>query len=201
MLKNLSLFAITPLLFACTASTPEKISNLCDIFREKDDWYDEAKESTEKWGVPIHVTMAIMHQESHFVADAKPPRTYLLGFIPWSRVSTAYGYAQALDGTWEHYLNSTDAWGEDRDDFADASHFIGWYCSTSYQKLGISKWDAKNQYLAYHEGMSGFRKKSYLKKPWLNKVATKVGKKSTLFHTQLTGCREELETTSWWVFW
>ncbi|MCK5831136.1 MAG: hypothetical protein KAH20_12640 [Methylococcales bacterium] len=192
--------AILFFLCSCTASTPKRINNICDIFKEKDDWYDDAKESAKKWGVPIHVTMAIMHQESHFVADAKPPRRWILGIIPWSRPSSAYGYAQALDGTWQKYLNQNDSWGEDRDDFSDASDFIGWYCTISHRKLGISKTDTKNLYLAYHEGYAGYSRKSYLKKRWLKKVAKKVNRKSKQYQRQLLSCKEELESTGWF-FW
>ena len=193
------LFFLIPLLSACVASTPKMTNDICEVFREKDDWYDDAKESFEKWGVPIHVTMAIMHQESRFVADAKPPRTRFLGFIPWSRSSSAYGYAQAIDETWQNYLKSTDSWGNDRDDFADASDFIGWYCSISHRKLGISRRNARKLYLAYHEGHVGYRRKSYLKKAWLQKVATRVYRKSKQFQRQLLTCQKELENTGW--FW
>ena len=120
------------LLPACTATPPKNTQNICSIFLEKDDWYIQAKDAYEKWGIPINVTMAIMHQESRFVADAQPPRPWLLGIIPWFRSSSAYGYAQAKDGTWDDYLkNSQSIWSADRDEFADACDFIGWYCSIS----------------------------------------------------------------------
>jgi len=188
------------ILTACTASQPRNTDNVCEIFREKDDWYDESKQTAKKWGVPIHVQMAIMHQESHFVSDAKPPRTTLLGFIPWSRVSSAYGYAQVLDGTWDRYLKETGVWGADRDEFEDASDFIGWYTNISYKQLGISKWNAAQQYLAYHEGHGGFKRRSYLKKPWLVKVSKKVSRRASRFNKQLKSCKKELEATGWW-FW
>lgn len=200
MYRHFSYLIILLFLCSCTASTPKKINNICDIFKEKDDWYDDAKESAKRWGVPIHVMMAIMHQESHFIADAKPPRNKVLGFIPWSRPSTAFGYAQAVNGTWENYLNSTDSWGGDRDDFEDASDFIGWYCAISHKKLGISRKDTKNLYLAYHEGYRGYSRKSYLKKPWLTPVAKKVHRKAKQYQRQLISCKEELESTGWF-FW
>lgn len=181
---------ITSLCFlaSCTSLAPKNTDNICSVFREKDDWYQHAQHTFKRWGIPIPVQMAIMHQESHFVADAQPPRTWLLGFIPWTRPSSAYGYAQALDGTWEQYLTSTDKWDADRDEFADAADFIGWYCDISATRLGVSKWDAKNLYLAYHEGHGGFQRKSYLSKPWLVRVANKVSKRANIFQGQLTGC-------------
>ncbi len=60
-----------------------------EIFREKSGWYDDAKDMEKEWGTPIHVAMAIIKQESSFRHDAKPPKDYVLGFIPWGRVSSA----------------------------------------------------------------------------------------------------------------
>ncbi len=176
-------------LSACTAMPPRNSDNLCATFKEKDDWYDDTQHSYKKWGIPIPVQMAIMHQESHFVADAKPPRIWLLGFIPWFRPSSAYGYAQALDQTWQDYIDKTGSWMADREDFGDASDFIGWYCAVSHNQLGIATGDAKNLYLAYHEGNAGYRRKTYLNKSGLTRVAEKVANRARLFKSQLEGCK------------
>lgn len=196
MKKHLILLSLATLA-SCTAFPPKNSENICSTFREKDDWYDEAKSSYEKWGVPIHIQMAIMHQESHFVADAEPPRPWLLGFIPLPRESSAYGYAQAKDETWDDYLAKAGGWGADRDEFADATDFIGWYCSVSHNRLGISKLDAKNLYLAYHEGHGGYQRKSYLKKAGLVQIANKVAKRANLFQRQLGECQRDLENKGW----
>ena len=176
-------------LVACTAVTPRNGDNICATFKENEDWYDDAKESYQKWGVPVSVQMAIMHQESHFVADARPPRVWLLGIIPWFRPSSAYGYAQAVDGTWDDYLDEAGGWGADRDDFADSADFIGWYVNTSHTKLGISKWDAKNLYLAYHEGNQGYLHKTYARNALLKRTADKVENRAKLFQRQLSTCK------------
>ncbi|HIF54798.1 MAG: transglycosylase SLT domain-containing protein [Methylococcales bacterium] len=197
MPRNILVFCFSLYLCACTATTPRQVNNICEIFSEKDDWYSEVKQAYDNWGVPIHVIMAIIHQESHFVADAQPPRPWLLGIIPWFRSSSAYGYAQAQEGTWRDYLNQGGRWGADRDNFADASDFVGWYCDNSHQQLGISKWDTQKLYLAYHEGNGGYKRRSYAKKPWLIKVARKVKHKSQLFQTQLSTCQQQLESSGW----
>jgi len=51
--------------------------------------------------------MAIIRQESSFQADAQPPRSRILWIIPGPRPSSAYGYSQALDGTWDWYRQAT----------------------------------------------------------------------------------------------
>ncbi len=175
-------------LSGCASTPPKNTDNICSTFHEKEEWYANALQTYRRWGVPIAVQMAIMHQESHFVADAKPPMDWLLGIIPLGRVSSAYGYAQALDGTWDNYLDSVGNWGADRDEFADATDFIGWYCHVSNTKLGIPKSDAKNLYLAYHEGFGGYKRKTYLQKAWLQRVANKVASRAKIFQSQLSEC-------------
>ena len=197
----LKIFIIINLLFlvSCSNTPPKNIDNICDIFEEKDDWYDDSKDSFERWGVPIQVQMAIIHQESSFKHDAETEMEYFLWIIPIGRKSSAYGYAQVKDETWDWYIKSTHNWGADRDDFEDATDFIGWYGKMTYDKYKVSKWDAKNQYLAYHEGHGGFNRKTYNKKPWLIKVAAKVDKNARKYAGQLKVCEDELNS-GWW-FW
>ncbi|MBF0612642.1 MAG: transglycosylase SLT domain-containing protein [Magnetococcales bacterium] len=190
------------LLSGCATVPPSRIEDACVIFQEKSDWYDYAKKSQDKWGVPVSLQLAIIHQESHFKYDAKPPRDKLFWFIPWTRASSAFGYAQVKDETWEWYLQKTGRKNADRDDFEDVVDFIGWYGQTSQQLLGIRKDDAYSQYLAYHEGHNGFREGNHLKKRWLIKVAEKVNQMAVQYQEQLVRCRDKLERRwRFWPFW
>ena len=141
----------------------------------------------------MHIPLAFMYQESTFRAKAKPPRRKLLGFIPWRRLSSAYGYAQVLDGTWEQYLRNTGEYWRVRHDFADATDFIHWYILQAVKTNGISTSDARNLYLNYHEGPTGFARKSYTKKPWLVKTATNVQLRSQTFREQYQRCEASLK--------
>ncbi|BDX07533.1 hypothetical protein MACH26_30540 [Planctobacterium marinum] len=184
---------------SCSTTPPKNKHNLCEIFEEKDDWYDAAADMRDKWGVPIHVPMAMMYQESSFRDDARPPRDYIFfGLIPWGRVSSAYGYSQAKTPTWADYVRETGNSGADRDDFEDAIDFMGWFISKTYKINGISKWDAYAQYLNYHEGWGGYKRKTYLKKQWLIAVSKKVKARSLTYAKQLKTCEEDLK--SGWFF-
>ncbi len=196
-LKFLTGALLTIFLSSCSTFRPANVNNMCDVLSDED-WYQAALDSQEKWGTPIHVQLAIMHQESKFKHDAQPPRKWYLGFIPGPRPSNAYGFAQALESTWDTYIKSTGNSGADRDDFDDAMDFIGWYTATSHRKLGISKWETKDQYLAYHEGWGGYQRKTYLQKTWLVKVAEKVHKQSLQFSQQYKQCRRQLESNRGW---
>ena len=194
----ISFIAALTFVSGCSTSPPDNINSSCDIFEDKDDWYDDAVDSYERWGVPIHVQLAIVHQESRFKHDAKTEMEYFLWVIPIGRKSSAYGYAQVKDDTWDWYRNKTRNWGADRDDFDDAVDFIGWYGKMSYDTLGISKWDAYNQYLAYHEGHGGYKRKTYNSKPWLINVAKKVDKRARLYRAQLATCEDDLNSGWFW---
>jgi len=123
-------------LAGCSVSPPKNPDDLCAIFFEKDDWYDAAVDMNDKYGVPIHVPMAMMYQESSFKAQALPPKDYILfGLIPWGRVSSAYGFSQAKTMTWDDYIKATGNSGADRDDFADAIDFMGWFISQSHRRM------------------------------------------------------------------
>jgi hypothetical protein len=187
-------------LVACSVTPPpQNSSDLCEIFFEKRDWYDAAKDMSEKWGVPIHVPMSMMYQESSFKAKARPPKDYLFfGLIPWGHISTAYGYSQAKTPTWEDYIRETDNSWADRTDFDDAIDFMGWFIAKTHKINGVSKWDAEKQYLNYHEGWGGYKRGSYHKKAWLKKVAKTVHYRSLSYATQLKGCEEELSEGWFW---
>ncbi len=188
----LSLILITSL-YGCSASPPQNPQNLCEVFQEKSRWYKYAKSASERWGASIPVSMAIMYQESGFAQFAKPPRKKLLWIIPGPRASDAFGYAQALNSTWEWYLKESGREVASRNSFADAVDFIGWYNHKSGTLVKISNHDAYNLYLAYHEGQGGYKRGSYRKKQWLIAVARKVATRAANYQRQLEQCSKQLE--------
>jgi hypothetical protein len=170
-------------------SAPKQLDDACAIVRERPQYLRAMQATERRWGIPVHVQMATIHQESKFVGNARTPHTFALGVIPMGRQSTAYGYSQALNATWEEYQGSAGGRRSKRDDIRDATDFMGWYMDQSTQRLGIAKTDAEAQYLAYHEGRTGYANQSYLAKPWLVEVAARVGARSEMYREQLQYCR------------
>ncbi len=190
-----TLLLCAALLAAC-ATPPDNPGNICAIFEEKRHWYKAAKRSEKRWGVPIALQLAILRVESSFDNNARPKRDWFL-FVPLGRPSSAYGYAQAVDGTWEQYKRATGRRGADRDDFRDAVDFVGWYVNRSSRELGISKSDAYAQYLAYHEGIGGYKRRSYRNKSGVRQTARRVQRQTSSYARQLRGCRRDLERGGW----
>lgn len=193
-----SVACLISLLVACAPAPPNKPLDICAVFRQYPSWYRAAHATERHWGVPVSVQMAIMHAESHFHADAKPARGKILWVIPWARPSTAEGYAQAENGTWHLYLKETQRSRASRSSFAAASDFIGWYGARIHHKLGISRRDPYTLYLAYHEGIGGYRRRTYVHKPWLKKLAYRVSATAARYRHQLIGCEHSLPRHRWW---
>ncbi len=182
----------------CASKPPRNPDNICHIFEEKPGWYKAAKRAEKKWGAPLQVPMAMMYQESRFNSKARPPRNYLLGFIPWTRKSSAFGYSQAKTGTWKDYRRETGNGWADRDDFSDAIDFMGWFIAKTHTINKVSKWDARNQYFNYHEGWGGYRKGTYKRKKWLINVAEKVHIRASNYGAQYRACKAELDKGWFW---
>lgn len=188
---RLMLLLLVGILSGC-AGTPTNTDNVCSVFDQRggwfNNWYKYAKNTEKEYGVPVPVLMATIYKESGFNAKAKPPRTKLLGFIPWKRPSTAYGYPQALDSTWDHYKDVTGRRGADRDDFKDAVQFVGWYLYQSYKKNGVARNDTYNLYLNYYAGHGGYARGTWKNNQWMKGAAQRTAQMANQYQQQMRGC-------------
>lgn len=176
------------LLVGCHPDPPRStIDNACHLFEYSSWMVKPTKRAAKKWKADMATMLSIMHQESAFRKHAKPKRKRFLG-IPTVRPSSAYGYAQAIDSTWETYRKNTQQWGADRDDFDDAIDFVGWYMNVSRRKSGIQSRDAYRNYLAYHEGWKGYRLGTWKSKKWLIATARKVERRAERYRAHLKFC-------------
>lgn len=190
-MKSIVYLMISVLLVGCATSPPRNKANACLLLNEKDEWEGPLRRASARWNIPEYTILAIMYHESKFVSNAEPPPNKVLG-INWGRISTAYGYAQALDGTWEEYQRLTGNWGASRSSFADSADFIGWYLNRFVRQLKISPRNAYELYLVYHQGPGGFRKKSYLSKPSIMSYARKVQSTAVEYKEQMNSCRDQV---------
>ncbi|PKA44374.1 hypothetical protein CWR43_08885 [Rhizobium sullae] len=192
-MRTRSLLALVLLALAAGCATaPSQTRDICAVFDQRNgffgNWQREAERAQKKYGVPVPILMATMYVESGFQPNARPPRTKLFGFIPWTRPSTAYGYSQALDGTWDHYQSATGNWAARRTNFADAIDFIGWYHYSNSQATGIQLNDAYSLYIAYYSGPAGYRRGDWRSNAQLQKTARRFANMAATYQQQLQGC-------------
>lgn len=192
MSRKFLVLALALALAACgggSKSPPANPDNACSIAKERPDFIKAFKATERKWGVPVSVQMATIYYESSFRGNAKTPHKFALGIIPMGRQSSAFGYSQALDSTWDQYRDETRRRSAKRDRIKDASDFVGWYMNKTRQKNGVALNDARNRSLAYHEGHGGYARGTHHSKAWLLRTADRVAARAAMYDSQLSGCR------------
>jgi len=191
MKSVLLLLASLGLLAGC-ASKPSHTNNACAILDQKSglfvNWGRAAKSAERDWGVPMPIILATINVESGFQHNARPPRKKVLGIIPGKRQSSAFGYAQALDGTWDEYRRDSGRLAARRSNFSDAAGFIGWYHYQSMRKNGVSANDAYNLYLNYYLGHAGYAKGSGHNNAIATRGAQKMQQLASQYDSQLRQC-------------
>jgi len=181
-------------LTACAGLQPQpsnrEIADACLLLQQNRPWQEVLRETARNWGAPMGFQLAVMKQESSFDAEARPPRgeRKWFGLVEGDYISSAVGYSQALDGTWEQYKAQTGRWNASRNNFRDSSDFIGWYYNATAKRTGLSQYDYRNHYLAYHEGASGYLKGTWKSKRWLVDVAGAVATQAARYENQITNC-------------
>ncbi|CAF25578.1 transglycosylase SLT domain-containing protein [Bartonella quintana] len=189
----LFLGALVFFLGGCAKKPPIYTSNVCAILAQKDGFFDNwekaAKKAEMRYAIPMSIILATINVESSFHHNARPPRKKLFGFIPWKRQSTAYGYAQALDGTWAMYLRSTGKSFARRTNFADAADFVAWYHRQTVQQNGVRFNDAYRLYLNYHMGHGAYARSGGRVTAALAQAAERMAEISSHYEQQLRTCR------------
>lgn len=199
--RNLWIFTtFLIVLNGCASSPPERQQDVCQVFAQEPAWFDYARASEKRWGTPASVLMSFVKQESAYRHDARPPRPWFF-IIPLPRKSSAQGYAQAQDAAWSEYKRDVGGLFRSRSDMEDALDFIGWYNDKSSRRLGLDKSDARNLYLAYHEGHGGYSRGSYKSKAWLKETAGRVASIASQYRAQLARCQSQFKCRKWYQAW
>lgn len=181
--KYLLLIFLIIIVSSCSEKT--KINDnmrACEILAQHSSWKKSLKTAEQKYNLPPAFAMAIIYQESRFDSEAK------------SKYSSAYGYAQAVDGTWKHFQEDVKS-NAKRNNFDDSVQFIGWYMSQLSKSLKLRMTDSENLYMAYMLGATGFKRykagtfKNKAKIQEDKKIAAKVTNYTKLYNSQLKGCK------------
>tara|TARA_B100001123_G_C14979747_1_gene895112 strand:- start:64 stop:675 length:612 start_codon:yes stop_codon:yes gene_type:complete len=190
---NKNFFYLIIFVFAVSCSSiPKNPQNACKIFDENYLWYKSAKKSSDKYGAPIHIILAIVNKESGFNRWAKPKRTKLFKVLPYKRPSSSFGYSQAVKKTWALYKLETNNPLALRTRFKDSVMFIGWYMKKTKEINQIPFDDAYRQYLNYYLGWGSYSKKVYKTDKKSIIFAKNVQKQSKIYKSQLIKCEKNL---------
>lgn len=189
---KLSIIALLLVQCACQHSLPTSdINNACALFNEKFDWYRYHHKARREHGIPIWLQLSFVHMESRFNPTAVPIKEMKNGVVT-KTLSSALGYAQALNGSWAEYTSARPSWKRSRTYYSDSIDFMGWYLHRCHLKAGVAKNDPYNMYLCYHEGISGYKKGSYKQKKAIIAYAKKTDLLARKYYKQLQQCESSL---------
>ena len=163
-------------------------------------WYKHVKNSSEKYGAPVHVILAFVNKESGFNRWAKAKRTKLFKIIPYKRPSSSFGYSQAINKTWDLYKTETDNPLALRARFKDSVMFIGWYMHKTNKINKIPFNDSYRQYLNYYLGWGNYANKTYKSDKKSIIFAKSVQKQSSIYRNQLKECQKSLDRKKYIIF-
>ena len=197
--NNLILFIIFLFLASCS-SFPKYPQNVCKIFGQNYLWYKSAKKSSETYGAPIHIILAIVNKESGFKRWARPPRSKLFKIIPYKRPSSSLGYSQAVKKTWALYKTETNSPLALRTRFKDSVMFIGWYMRKTNKINKVSMDDVFSQYLNFYLGWGNYAKQTYKTDKNAIIYAKRVQKQSKIYKSQLRECQKSLDRKKYIIY-
>lgn len=198
--STLAVISTCLVLTGCAQSPPDNPDNICSIFAEHKDWYEAAKAMEQQWGTPVSLAMAFIRKESDFTQDVAIDDVFFR-LSPRGDNSAPVGYTQAQDLIWQEYEAATNQ-SSSRTSFADSLDFLGWYTNESQSRLNIPMSDARNQYLAYKEGWSGYQDGYHKSKRELQMEASRVDRQARTYSVQLKHCKVDLnqDKSPWWRF-
>ena len=90
---------------------------------------------------------------------------------------------------WKEYRQANGGWRNSRKDMDDSLDFIGWYTDRIHRELGIAKWGPKHRYIAYHEGIGGYRRGRWRNDGHLLRAAATVDHRAREYGAQLKRCK------------
>ena len=192
-------FLIFSLVVSCS-SIPKSTKNACSIFSERYLWYKYVKNSSEKYGAPVHIILAFVNKESGFDRYARPERTKLFKIIPYKRPSSSLGYSQAVKKTWEQYKKETNSPLALRTRFHDSVMFIGYYINKTHKINKIPLDDSYRQYLNYYLGWGNYAQKVYKTDKKAIIFAKSVKTQSNIYRKQLKSCKKSLDRKKYIIF-
>ena len=164
-------------------------NDICHIIDRRPLWNSDLNDIEEEYNISKFIILSFINQESSFKSEAKPPFKKIFGFIPtWNRLSSSYGYSQAINATWDLYKKQNNKQDAQRNNFYDSAEFVAWYILKSNSINNISTNDTFNLYLSYHEGWSGFNNKSYSNNKKLLNIAKKVKEQEKKYKKDFDNC-------------
>ena len=139
------------------------LSNICDYYYQYPNRYRSQKTLAAQGMLPLTDVHAILLSESSLEAFSAPRGSFFQ-----KPKSTAYGYAQVVDGTWQDFTEGHPENWLFRVNFYDSVAFIQWYRMAHGHLLRSTR--LYDYYLLYHDGPKHYIARSFKSQKLAQKV-------------------------------
>jgi hypothetical protein len=173
-----ALLCLLSLIFAPTGAAAQT-SDVCGLLARNAGWADSLKAAQTTWRVSPGTMLAILDQESRFNPSARGAGAD--GPNPMRN----FGYAQANLQTWNWFLRDTGKASGARTNFGLSADFIGWHFATMERRIGASRDNVSEHYLAYKMGEGGYKRGAPAS---ARAIASRIASRARGFDGQLAGC-------------
>ena len=173
-----------------TSPPPDTLA--CEIFRDRGDWYEAARRTETRWGMPAAHQLALFAEDWSLSKENLPSkwRRFLLSDRPDPGLPAGY-----FETTWRQYIADTGNKGASTDRFADVSDFMGWYFAGTATRTGLSPYDSRGQYIVWRYGPDAFLQGQWQSNIWQSQQANAFANRASVFSQDLIDCTVELDTT------
>ncbi len=184
----------SPVLAEPDTKEPEASQTLaCEIFRKRGDWYEAARQTEVRWGVPASHQLALITEEWNLKSGKIPAKWKPSWWFSPSNPRLPEGY---FASTWKQYQFHTGQKNISSNDIHDVLDFMGWYLSTLSSSNNISPYDPVAQYIVWRHGPDAYNSGAWQSNLWMKLQAEAFAKRSREYHASLQTCQDELDT-SW----
>ncbi|MFC6200014.1 transglycosylase SLT domain-containing protein [Ponticaulis profundi] len=193
-LSLVSLFSLTA--FAqdvlVAEQTPDTLA--CQIFRDRSDWYEAAKETEIRWGLTPEHQLALFAEEWALDGERLPPKWRPTFTLPAK--GTPGLPAGFFEATWQNYKAETGQAGASPNEFADLSDFMGWYFARTSNRTQLSPFDSLGVYYVWKLGPRGYATGAWQSNMWIAQRANRYAERVRLFRRDLEDCGPK-KTVRW----
>lgn len=139
----------------------------CRALYQHNDWLDAAVDTENRWGVPIHISLAELNMP--------------IG-------TDAAEYIRPVNGDWEEYRLASENWSGSVSEIETALDFIGWHAETATDRNVLTMDQAGQLYIASRIGHGGYYRLEYYPNLLLERQGEAVDKLARQYRADLKYC-------------
>lgn len=171
-----------------TSSQEETLA--CEIVRKRGDWYEAARQSESRWGVPAAHLLALLTDDQKLSSGQLPARWRPLWSTGISHPGLPDGFFESTWAQYQHQIGQPKASSSSVPTILD---FMGWYISSLAQHHNLATDDAAGQFVLWRFGRDMYASGKWGHAPWVKMQADQFAARTLAYKADLNRCTGDLD--------